>query len=79
MKNGMCPKCNGTEVYRQDGSRLAHEHIALKEGRGRADILALGMKVAAPDKYVCAACGYLEYYLASEDDLEVVRENWERI
>jgi len=71
MKNGICPKCAGREVYCHAGSRFAHEMITLK-----GDLISQG---AAPDKYLCATCGYLEYYLPLADTLHVVREHWERV
>ena len=79
MRDGICPKCAGNEVYFQEGGRYPHEHIVLKKGQGRPDIIAVGMKVTAPDKYICADCGYLEYYVASPEDTQVVRENWQRV
>lgn len=72
MKNGICPKCNGNEIYRQPGSRLPNEKIVLTEG-------LLTTKATAPDKYICDACGYLEYYLSVPEDMKVIRENWEKL
>lgn len=71
MKDGICPKCSGREVYRRDGSRFANEMIELK-----GDFISQG---AAPDKYLCATCGYLEYYLPITEKIEMVRENWDRV
>ena len=71
MKRGVCPKCAAREVYRHAGSRFANEMITLK-----GDFVSKG---AAPDKYICAACGYLEYYLPITEDIQLVRENWELV
>lgn len=71
MKSGICPKCAASEVYRQGGSQLSHEMIEFKSG--------LISKGAAPDKYICMACGYLEYYLPLTEDTQVIRSNWERV
>lgn len=71
MKNGTCPKCAAQEVYRQTGSRFAHEMITLK-----GDLISKG---AAPDKYICVSCGYLEYYLPLTEDMQLVRDNWEHV
>lgn len=71
MKNGVCPKCNGTEIYQQAGSKFAHEMIELKGG-----LVSHG---ASPDRYICASCGYLEYYLPLADNVDVIRENWKRV
>ena len=71
MKNGICPKCASNEVYRQAGTQFAHEMITLKGG-----LISQGV---APDKYICVACGYLEYYLPLTEDLQLVRDHWERV
>lgn len=71
MQNGVCPKCGGKEIYQQSGSKFAHEMIELKGG-----LVSHG---AAPDKYICAACGYLEYYLPLTGNIEIIRENWKKI
>ena len=71
MKDGICPKCAGREVYHRAGSRFVNEMIELK-----GDFFSQG---AAPDKYLCATCGYLEYYLPINEKIEMVRENWDRV
>lgn len=72
MKNGTCPKCGAKEVYTQVGNMAAQEGISLKGG--------VINKGAAPDKYICLACGYLEYYLPlSPENVKLVRENWKPV
>lgn len=71
MKNGICPKCDGREIYRQTGNPHALETIALSDG-----VVNRG---AAPVKYICAACGFLEYYLQEPQHIQTIRENWERV
>lgn len=71
MKNGTCPKCGAHEVYQHIGNPSAQEGIALQGG-----IINRGV---APDKYVCAACGYLEYYLPTAESRQLVRDNWKHI
>jgi ribosomal protein S27AE len=71
MKNGICPKCANTEVYFKAGHHSQREMITLKPG-----VLAYGV---APDRYLCASCGYVEQYLAAEKDLQTVREAWDRV
>ena len=68
MKNGVCPKCSGSEIYCLSGSWFASEEIALGGGAFS--------KNAVPDKYVCAQCGYLEYYVDVESTVKAVRKNW---
>ncbi len=72
MKSGICPKCNQSEVYRHDGSRYASEQVML-------DDALLFNKATAPDKYVCAACGYLEYYVTNREHLDLIRKEWEKV
>ena len=71
MKRGTCPKCNGRSVFRKTGNRLQTDKVTLKSG--------VFDSRAAPDRYICASCGYVEYYLSSEQDLQVVRETWEPV
>ena len=71
MKNGICPKCAAREIYRHAGSGFVNENITLQGG--------FFSKGAAPDKYICVACGYLEYYLPITEDIQLVRDNWERV
>lgn len=71
-ENGICPKCTSREVFHHAGSKFAHEMIALK-----GDLISKG---AAPDKYLCLDCGYLEYYLPVTADVrQTVLENWDRV
>lgn len=71
MKDGICPKCMAHEVYRYAGGQATPEMVVLKDG--------LISKGVAPDKYVCTACGYLEYYLPLTDELQMVRDHWQRV
>ena len=71
MKTGLCPKCGSNEVYRRAGDPYGHELVTLK-----GEVFSKGV---APDKYLCAACGYLEYYLSQPDEIQIVKTNWERI
>lgn len=71
MKNGLCPRCNGTDVYCQKNSRSVNEMITLKDA-------FIGQSIS-PDKYICAACGLIEYYLPTEKDCQFVRDNWEKV
>ena len=71
MKNGICPKCDGREIYHTSSKRNMHEAVALTHG--------VFSKGAIPSKYVCAHCGYLEYYLPVQEHIDLLRENWERV
>ena len=72
MKSGICPKCGSPEIYRSPGNPASQEAVVLKGG--------LFSKGAAPEKYLCGACGYMEYYLPlTSGNLEMVREHWEQV
>ena len=74
MRNGTCPSCSSTDVYRQAGHRLQYEKVTLKLG-----ILGIFSKTTAPDRYACTACGHVEFYLSSAEDLQTIRDSWERV
>lgn len=71
MKNGRCPGCSGTEIFHQPGHHAQSEKITLKTG-----VLSKG---TAPDRYVCGSCGRVELYLVEGEDLDLVRQTWERV
>lgn len=72
MKNGICPKCNKSEVYYEKGFPYGSEQIILKS----AFLIGKG---TSPDKYICTFCGYLEYYIATEEDIKIIKESWKKI
>ncbi len=71
MKNGTCPKCGSHEIYHHVGNQTSQELVTLVGG-----VISKGV---APDKYACVACGYLEYYLPLNNELQAIREHWERV
>ncbi len=80
MKNGICPKCQSTEVYR--GASTEGEGLSAGTYNSIVEISA-GKKQTTlwVDTYVCRACGYLEMHVANRDDLAVLSEadGWEKI
>ena len=71
MKNGVCPKCNGRDVYHQTGNIHQREQVTLSG--------TVFSHTTPPDRYVCASCGYVEFYIASDDHLQIVREKWQKV
>lgn len=67
MKNGVCPKCSSEEVY-FDGS-----------GRNGVQITISMMLVKPTHTYVCADCGYLEFYAQTGFDLSRVKEKFQKV
>ena len=72
MRNGTCSRCNSTNVYRHAGHPLQNEKVTLKPS------LIFG-KTSAQDTYACTSCGHLEFYIASAEDLQTIRDSWERV
>jgi predicted nucleic-acid-binding Zn-ribbon protein len=62
MKDGICPKCGSDEVFKKASNKIALPWI----------------RQSYPLNYVCADCGYMEWYIEKRDDLEVIRFNWKR-
>jgi len=71
MRNGTCPHCHSTSVYRQAGHPLQFEKVTLKPGLIR--------NTSAPDRYICTSCGHLEFYISSAEDLRTICDSWERV
>jgi hypothetical protein len=71
MRNGTCSRCNSSYVYRQAGHPLQLEKVTLNPG--------LIGKTSAPDRYACTSCGHVEFYISSAEDLQTIRDSWERV
>ena len=80
MKNGICPKCHSTQVYRgvsTEGEGLSagtyNTIIEIDSGKSQVTLWV--------DTYVCCACGYLEMYVANRDGLAVLdhADGWEKV
>ena len=80
MKNGQCPKCNSTDVYRGIQSPL-------QAGEGLVHLVAYSRNTGVNllvDAYVCRNCGYTEMYVAegSKSKLEALRQDnkhWQKV
>jgi predicted nucleic-acid-binding Zn-ribbon protein len=63
MKDGICPKCGSEEVFKTRGSN---------------NLQTTRMQFAAfPMNYICADCGYCEWYVDNVASLEDIRSQWE--
>jgi len=67
MKDGICPKCNSTEIY-------AGTNMAFKGG-----IVISFLRYIGVDYYVCAMCGYVESYLSDLYDLSEIKKKWSKV
>src|SRR5687768_1276716 len=70
MKDGVCPKCQGAEVY-------SNSHGPLQVLPHRLPITVA--HAATLESYVCVECGYVERYVPQPRDLQKVRDYWARV
>lgn len=75
LSEGICPKCGSTEIYVDDRG--------LVDAAGGIAVLNLHDKwygsKAAINTYLCAACGYLEFFLADTERLSDIVQTWRRL
>ena len=75
MKNGQCPKCKSSNVFKsKDGFSMGGHSVTLAIFSG-----SLGSMPASCDSYVCTECGYFENYIISKDRLQEVQKNWTKV
>ena len=72
MKNGICVKCSGKEIYCKDVSPKSSDRVTLKDG-------VISKDASTVIRYICVSCGYLEYYLSEQTDLDYICEHWDRV
>ena len=73
MKDGICPKCSAREVY-------SHLPKATNPSESITIDDSFINRGAMPEKYLCLACGYLEYYLPIDGSLrETIQANWSKV
>lgn len=66
MKDGVCSKCKSEEVY-----------LSSRETHGVR--VPISWMDVFTDLYVCASCGYLEFYVESKTDLEKVPQKLKKV
>lgn len=67
MKSGFCPKCQSSEVY----GDINHPHGIHVERMAFIQMHTILL--------VCADCGYLEFYIENEKDLEKVKKRFRKV
>ena len=80
MNNGVCPKCNSTEVYRGTAS----EGEGLSAGSYNSLIEIIAGKTQTTlwiETYICRSCGCVEMRVANRQDLAALpqAEGWEKV
>ena len=86
MKDGVCPKCNGKEVYQSESADLNQSGM-ISDGAVLYRITKAGggwlsqSNLPVPSYYLCGKCGYTETYLNDQAGLRGVRAsgNWKRV
>jgi predicted nucleic-acid-binding Zn-ribbon protein len=68
MKNGICPKCDKNEVY-----------LSNEEGRHGIAVPLSMFSVTLTELYVCANCGYLEFYVQHKEDLAQIPNKFRKV
>ena len=74
MKDGICPKCNATEV------RATRDDFSYQSG-GSSVFLAVSMMTSGTpvDTYLCTSCGFWERYVADPAKLAQVAQKWPKV
>ncbi len=67
MKNGKCPKCNSTQVYKK------------RTWGHRSYIVTSVFRFAKLTDYVCTDCGFTEAYIFDQDKLNDIKNKWEKV
>ena len=72
MKNGKCPKCHSSEIYKRP-TFPPHSNLAFGN-------LAIGFFTKLRFHiYACTHCGYLEAYITDKEDLKEIEEKWDKV
>jgi ribosomal protein S27AE len=70
MKNGVCPRCQGKEIF--DGTGVFY-----KSGMHYSNTIPVSFfRMAKLNNFVCGQCGYVESYIAGEKDLAAIKKKW---
>jgi hypothetical protein len=74
MRNGVCPKCNSTEIYRKVNG------IGLGDANGRVYIFT-GWLTSPTDveAFICIFCGFFETFAIDRNKLDEVTQSWEKV
>lgn len=74
MRSGFCPKCSSETVFE------AQNGVGLGSNAGAVSVF-IGI-FGTPSRYtsyLCATCGYVEYYIDDRAKLQAVAEHWQKV
>jgi predicted nucleic-acid-binding Zn-ribbon protein len=67
MKSGICPKCKSEEVYENTN----HSH--------GINVERFSFMIMNTILFVCAVCGYMEFYIENGQDLEKIKKEFRKV
>ena len=71
MRNGTCPKCNSTNVFKKSKGAYFGNGVLTVDN-------SFGVVGSDFESFVCVECGYFENYILDPAKLQQVREKWTR-
>ena len=75
IREGTCPKCGSTEVYKSPKfGRNTTQYGAVIPLRG-----GFMAKYADVVHYVCVKCSYIESFVLNQQDLRDISREWEQV
>ena len=91
MRNGICPKCNSTEIYRSFSETKLEAGLRASEGMPMVNFHKTGKGLFGDDfalytleGYLCRNCGYVESYIPLQalekmSQKLVSATNWQKV
>jgi predicted nucleic-acid-binding Zn-ribbon protein len=88
MKDGKCPKCSSGYIrvkksnigeYADSGGWFRYIPLNTVPIGAKSGFFADKALFAEVDNYVCLNCGYLESYIANQEHLDFIAQNWEAV
>ena len=72
MKNGTCPKCGASSIYKRTAG--------ISRGDGGVHIYTSAVtKPSKLDDFTCLQCGYIESYIPDPDKLQAIEKSWSKV
>jgi len=78
MKDGKCPKCNSTNVFKRD-SGFTYGEGTLYVVDSASGAKPQTVHPATFDSYACINCGYYENYITDTYELGLIQKNWVKV
>ena len=72
MKNGTCPKCNSSNVFK----KIKGVFFGVLNVNVNTRFSIMGSEF---ESYVCTDCGYFENYILDKPKLQQVQQKWTKV